>query len=392
LTWKCQSEKIEGTTYIVRVVLSVDALAPVLTGIGRYSWELTTRLPLFLGSDNVRYIRQRRWVEDPSQLLQPYAPRRRTAPDKFLRRLRINPPLWFTEQRLKRACRGKVFHSPNYFLPSCADIGVVTVHDLSVFKFPETHPVERLRQFEREFGRSIAGAAHLITDSEAIRREVIDFLVWPSEKITAVPLGVSVDFSPKPGKALMACVQKYGLTVDAYTLCVSTLEPRKNIENLLHAYCYLTYALRAQFPLILAGSAGWLRGALHEKMDRYARQGWIRYLGYVPEEDLPALYAGAHLFVLPSYYEGFGLPVLEAMASGVPVVTSNRSSLPEITQGAALLADPDDVDTMARLITKGLCDTTWRSSARSNGLAVAQGYSWQRCVEQTVGVYKGVMS
>lgn len=373
----------------MKVVLSVDALAPVLTGIGRYVWELTTRLPYVLGSDNVRYIFQRQWVEDPSRLLHP--PRRRTASEKWLRRLRIKPPRWFTDLRLKQACRGNVFHGPNYFLPTCADLGVVTVHDLSVLKFPETHPVERIRQFEREFERSIARAAHLITDSEATRLEVMEFLAWPAEKITAVPLGVSGEFSPKSAEALTACMKEYGLTEDGYTLCVSTLEPRKKIENLLYAYGRLPGDLRTRFPMILAGSAGWLSGALQEKLDRCGRLGLIRYLGYVSEADLPALYAGARLFVLPSSYEGFGLPVLEAMASGVPVVTSDRSSLPEITRGAALLADPDDIDALTDLIAKGLCDTIWRSSAKSKGLAVAKGYTWERCVEQTVGVYKGVM-
>jgi alpha-1,3-rhamnosyl/mannosyltransferase len=373
----------------MRVVLSVDALSPVLTGIGRYTWELATRLPHLLGIGNIKYFRQQQWIKDPSRFLQPH--RKLSANgtrNKWMRKLRIEPPRWFKEQRLKRACLGNVFHGPNYFLPPCADLGVITVHDLSVFKYPETHPVERVREFEREFDRSIARAAHLITDSEAIRREVIEFLSWPAEKITAVPLGVSGEFSPRSGEALAARMRKYSLTADGYTLCVSTMEPRKKIENLLGAYSCLPDVMRTRFPLILTGSAGWLSEALHEKIDHCVRQGWVRYLGYVPEADLPALYAGAYLFVLPSSYEGFGLPVLEAMASGIPVVTSNRSSLPEITRGAALFADPDDIDSLAEIITKGLCDNVWRSSARSEGLAVAQGYSWERCVEQTVSVYE----
>lgn len=375
----------------MRVVLSVDALTPVLTGIGRYTWELTTGLPNLLGADKVRYFHQGRWVQDPALLTQTVQPLSKNK-KQTRRGLKISSPRWFRELRLKWACRGEVFHGTNYYLPPCTDIGIVTVHDLSVFKFPETHPAARLRKFEREFGDTIARAAHLITDSEAIRQEVAEFLAWPADKITTVPLGVSAAFFPRPEEALAPCMRKYGLTGDGYVLCVSTLEPRKKIENLLQAYQSLPQVLRSRFPVILAGSAGWLSDSLHEKIDKYTRQGWLRYLGFVPEADLPALYAGARLFALPSSYEGFGLPVLEAMASGTPVVTSNRSSLPEITQGAALLGDPDDVGELRELITKGLSDDAWRSAARSMGLAVAQEYSWERCIRQTISVYERIAS
>jgi glycosyltransferase involved in cell wall biosynthesis len=374
----------------VKVILSVEALTPVLTGIGRYTWELTARLPNLLGADKVRYFHQGRWVQDPALLTQTVQPWSKNQ-KRTRRGLKISSPRWFRDLSLKWACRGKVFHGTNYYLPPCTDIGVVTVHDLSVFKFPETHPAVRLRKFEREFGDTISRAAHLITDSEAIRQEVAEFLAWPADKITTVPLGVSSEFFPRSRGVLEPYLSKYGLTGEGYVLCVSTLEPRKNVENLLQAYQSLTQPLRSRFPLILAGSAGWLSDALHEKIERYTRQGWLRYLGFVPEADLPALYAGAHLFALPSSYEGFGLPVLEAMASGTPVVTSNRSSLPEITQGAALLGDPDDVGGLKELIIKGLCDDSWRSAARSMGLTVAQGYSWERCIRQTVSVYERIV-
>jgi glycosyltransferase involved in cell wall biosynthesis len=371
----------------MRVVLSVDALTPVLTGIGRYTWELATGLPNVLGADKVRYLYQGRWVQDPALLTQPQPQKQK----RTRRRLKISFPRWFREVRLKWACRGEVFHGTNYYLPSCTDIGIVTVHDLSVFKFPETHPAARLRKIEREFADTIDRAAHLITDSEVIRQEVAEFLAWPAEKITTVPLGVSAAFFPRTREALASCMRKYSLTGYGYVLCVSTLEPRKKIDKLLQAYQSLPRFLRSRFPLILVGSTGWLSDSLHEKIDDYARQGWLRYLGFVPEADLPVLYAGARLFALPSSYEGFGLPVLEAMASGTPVVTSNRSSLPEITQGAALLGDPDDVGGLKELITKGLCDDSWRSAARSMGLTVAQGYSWERCIRQTVSVYDRIV-
>ena len=366
----------------------MEALAPVLTGIGRYAWELASRLPLHLGAGGVRYYRQGQWVRDPGLLLQAPVTTSGALPKK--RRLRIKTPRWFKEHMMTRDCRGHVFHGPNYFLPPCTDIGVATVHDLSVFKFPETHPVARIRQFERDFTASVSRASHLITDSETTRLEVIDFLGWPAARITAVPLGVCSTFAPASAEATAVCLRKYGLVHGGYALCVSTLEPRKKIGNLLQAYQCLPPSLRQTTPLVLVGGAGWLSEALHQEIDRLSAQGWLHYLGFVPEVDLPALYAGARTFIYPSIYEGFGLPVLEAMASGVPVVTSNRTSLPEVTQGAALLMDPEDIDALAACIHKSLVDALWRATAITLGLAVARELSWDRCVAHTIAVYRGI--
>jgi alpha-1,3-rhamnosyl/mannosyltransferase len=144
--------------------------------------------------------------------------------------------------------------------------------------------------------------------------------------------------------------------------------------------------------LVLVGGAGWLSDSLHNEVKRLSAQGWLRYLGFVHEVDLPKLYAGARVFVYPSSYEGFGLPVLEAMASGIPVVAANRSTLPEVCQGAALLADPDDLLALAECVAKGLEDEPWRASARALGLAVACRHPWAACVEKTVSVYRKALA
>jgi alpha-1,3-rhamnosyl/mannosyltransferase len=264
---------------------------------------------------------------------------------------------------------------------------VATVHDLSVFKYPEAHPRARIEHFEREFHLSLSRAAHLITDSQSTRDEVIAFLGWPESRITAVPLGVSPRFAPRTLDALAPCLRKYGLSAGTYALCVSTLEPRKKIDRLLEAYQTLPAETRRAFPLVLAGSSGWLSEKLQREIVRLSEQGWLRYLRFVPEADLPSIYAGARLFVYPSIYEGFGLPVAEAMASGVPVVTSDRSSLPEVTKGSALLVDPDDVAALAGAIETGLHHDDWRHDARSKGLSVAEDYSWDTCVDRTMEVY-----
>ena len=389
----------------VKLVLAVDALSPNPTGIGRYTWELTRRLAEHPEVNPLHFYRNGKWIRSPETLLQPVtvpvthgptdaailplaSPRKKPG-------LRVKWPLALRQLHLSittLAYRNHVFHGPNYFVPEFANVSVATVHDLSIFKYPETHPAARLREFEKHFSASMKRAAHLITDSEATRQEVISYLGWSANHITAVPLGVATTFQPLTAAEVAPVLARHGLSYKGYCLCISTLEPRKKITELLRAYQCLPASLRTRYPLILVGGAGWLSEQLHADIDRLAAQGWLKYLGFVPEPDLPALYAGARSFVYPSIYEGFGLPVLEAMASGVPVVTSCFTSLPEVTQGAAQLVNPDDIEALAGAITISLCDEAWRDAASLRGRQVAAGYSWQRCIEQTVSVYKTIAS
>lgn len=379
----------------MKLVLSVEALAPQLTGIGRYTWELTQGLHLQPEVQSVLYYRGGRFIDSPHALVQGAPPSSQSLPSK--RRFTLKPPRWLRNWRqstvAKAACSGRVFHGPNFFIPECADIGVSTVHDLSVFKYPETHPPERIRHFEKEFAASMRRAAHIITDSETTRCEVIDFLGWPTEKITAIPLGISKRFKPAAVNApLPECLSQLGFTASAYILCVSTFEPRKKITNLLQAYAGLSPTIQKLYPLVLAGGSGWLNESLHLEITRLKEKGVLYHLGFVPESALANLYAGAALFVYPSTYEGFGLPPLEAMACGVPTIVSDRSCMPETTKGAALVVNPDDISVFTAAIERGLADTQWRESATIAGLTVARSYSWDACLEQTLAAYKVAMT
>jgi alpha-1,3-rhamnosyl/mannosyltransferase len=189
----------------------------------------------------------------------------------------------------------------------------------------------------------------------------------------------------------VSVLARLGLVHGGYTLYAGTIEPRKNIEVLLDAYSVLPDAIRQRWPLVLAGYHGWQSEQLHQRIDAAVSAGWARYLGYVADEDLPHLFAGAHLFFFPSHYEGFGLPVLEAMASGVPVVCSNASSLPEVAGGAALMFDPEDADALHQLILTGLEDEVWRKTAKEKGLMQASIFSWRRCANETVSVYRELL-
>ena len=186
----------------MKLIFSVEALAPQLTGIGRYTWELAQRLPAHEALEGVDFYRSGRWVTDLTKLLQS-TPAARAA-KTFRLRNPLRWPRWARDLSMSRACRGRVFHGPNFFLPACADLGVITVHDLSVFKFPETHPVERVRQFERDFSRSLARAAHVVTDSQTTRAEVMAFTGLDASRVTAVPLGVSDKYMPRAASRIYA--------------------------------------------------------------------------------------------------------------------------------------------------------------------------------------------
>ncbi len=385
----------------MKLILSVEALSTQLTGIGRYAWELSSGLPRVIPEVTIRYHHQQRWIPDPQRLLHETVEQALAIVDSLqpikkkpwgLRRIskwwakskRLNRPSW------KKQCQGAVFHGPNFFVPDYADKAVITIHDLSVFKFPETHPTERIVQFERNFERSLSKASHIITDSEATRRELISYAGLREKDVTAIPLAAGAHYRPRSADAVQEPLRRYGLTYQGYMLCVSTLEPRKKIDALLTAYRLLPVNLRQNIPLVLVGGKGWLSDALHHEIDKATAEGWLKYLGFVSEADLPLLYAGASSFAYPSIYEGFGLPVLEAMASGVPVVSSKRTSLPEVTQGMALHVEPDDIDEFKEAILKSIEDNNWRAAMIPQALDVAGRYSWDRCIRETVAVYHQV--
>jgi alpha-1,3-rhamnosyl/mannosyltransferase len=382
----------------MRLILAVDAIFPPLAGIGRYAFELATRLPALAQIGQVRYLGLFGWVPVPRTTgAQAVAPALMASSSTANLRRRMAAQPWavslydaFSESwrgHLLRRERGAVYHSPNYFLPPYAGPSVTTVHDLSIYRFPETHPAARRRLFDLAFERSLKRADAVITVSEAIRQELLATFAVAPDRVTAIHHGVDAAFRPRNAQDVQPVLSRHGLQAGGYTLSVATLEPRKKLDRLIDAYSRLPDALRRHYPLVLAGSAGWLNDRIREAIDRGRAEGWLRYLGYVPQDDLPRLYAGARALALISVYEGFGLPVLEAMASGIPVLTSNLSSLPEVAGGAALLVDPDDVPAVGDQLQRLLTDEPWRAGAIAAGLQRARQFTWESCVQRTVEVY-----
>lgn len=361
----------------LNLAYSVDALSPRLTGIGRYCLELARGLPRARGVERVSYFRGNDWFDAPEDLL-------RDGQQPQGRGLRHRLRNW----RGRRGARGALVHGPNYFLPHWAESGIVTVHDLSVLLYPETHPVERVRDFERRFKHSLDRARAILTDSETVRQEVIATLGFRPEQVFAVPLGISPGSDDRADTA--GILAQLGLQPQAYVLSVCTFEPRKRLDGLLGAYQLLDDDLRRAFPLVLVGASGWRNEALHAAIEAAQAAGWLKRLDYVPDATRDALYRGARLFVYPSRYEGFGLPPLEAMQHGVPTMISDAACLIEVTKGAARISAVDDRTAFAANLAEALEDDTWRREAAAAGREVAASYTWPACVERTVAVYHRV--
>lgn len=378
----------------LKVVLSVDPVQYPLTGIGRYTYELALGLEQ-ANIDDLKFFRGTRLISelqapsDVAPMTKPSAWKGHAQKSRVAVALyRVVSPL--LKARALKGLEDYVFHGPNYYLPPFAGRSVMTFHDLSVYLWPKSHPPERVRYMRAEIELSLKRAAALITDTEYTRQEVAKYFGWPLERIHAVPLASSPAFRPHTFEELQPLLQSLGLTAGGYTLFTGTVEPRKNIELLLDAYARLPATIRTRWPLVISGYRGWNSGELHARLTTAQAEGWLRYLGFVPGDTLPGLMAGARLFAFPSWYEGFGLPVLEAMACGVPVVCSNASTLPEVAGDAAAFHDPSDLDALVCQLRVGLEDDVWREGAVKAGIRQAAKFSWARCAQQTLEVYRSV--
>lgn len=281
--------------------------------------------------------------------------------------------------------RVDVFYSPDFVLPPTlpSTRTLLTVHDLSFLRYPE-HFVPKLVQYlTRVVPDSVRRADRVLADSEATRADLVELLGTPPEKVEVLYSGVDARFRPLPQEGERERLRtRYGLD-RPYVLSVGTLQPRKNYIRLIRAFARLS---PRETVLVIAGGRGWLYEEVLEEAARFPDR--VRILGFVEEEDLPALYRGARLFVMPSFYEGFGLPVLEAMACGVPVVCSGVSSLPEVAGDAALLVDPTDEEGLAEAMRRALEDEPLRERMRARGLARAASFTWDRAARQLLGVLR----
>lgn len=269
---------------------------------------------------------------------------------------------------------------------------VVTIHDLGYLAFPGAHTARRRLELDLTTRWSLRAARRVIAISRATKDDLVSHYGADPARVSVVHHGLGTAFRPARDPGVPA---RHGLR-EPYFLYVGTVQPRKNLERLIEAYAALGSLLagetaagerRPAAPLLaIAGRRGWLTEAIERRAAQAGVAGRVRFLGYVPDEDLPALLSGATAFVFPSLYEGFGMPVLEAMACGAPVLTSATSSLPEVAGDAALLVDPADTGAIAAGLARLAADEALRADLRARGMARAAQFSWERCARETLAV------
>jgi glycosyltransferase involved in cell wall biosynthesis len=284
-----------------------------------------------------------------------------------------------------------LFHATEHLLlPLRKAPTVLTVHDLVYRLFPAYHKRLNYWFLNTAMPLFVQRASALITVSESSKRDLIRLYGIPADKITVVYEAASAVFQPAPTEQIAAAKARYGLP-ERYLITLGTIEPRKNLLRLVSALS----ALRQKDPqlaLVIVGRTGWLYQDLMRQLEELDDPRAVLLPGYVPDEELPAVLSGARALVLASLYEGFGLPILEAMACGTPVVCSNVSSMPELGGDAARYFDPQDTGQMADVIAEVLRDGDLRAEMRQRGLEQAARFSWQRAARETLEVYKRVMA
>lgn len=286
-----------------------------------------------------------------------------------------------------------VFHSPAFICPiikTCPTI--VTIHDMAYFLYPDKFVGTYRLYLKFWIPLSARISDKIITDSACSKRDIVRLLKIPESKVEVVYLGKNENFIPITDTSIIENYKRVTALPDNFLLYVGTLEPRKNITGLLKAYrIFKNKWPDLDYNLVIAGEKGWMYEEIFKLAEDLGLKDNIKFLGYISDNDLPLLYNCARLFVYPSLYEGFGLPPLEAMACGIPVITSNSSSLPEIVSGVGIMVDPHDAEALAQAMSKVLTDKKQYQTMVENGLKKAKEFSWKNTAHKTIAIYQDVL-
>ena len=376
----------------LRVAVEATTLSGRLAGIGHYTVALCQQL-VADGGATLTYFTARSWAREPPRQPGLRIPR----PFQWRKRIPLGRELQFFLQgrqlaRLERLWRPDLILGPSFVLPRARAPSVLVVHDLSHLRYPEVHPPARVAFLTRHLRPAMARAGAVLTDSRFTQAELLHYFPEVAGRTHVVYPGISGRFALAPAAEVETALDGVLLGDDRrFFLFLSTLEPRKNLAGLLAAYAALPAAIRGAHPLVLVGQMGWQESNFAAVLTGMVERGEVRMLGYLRDELLPALYRRALALVYPSLYEGFGLPPIEAMATGCPVLVANVSSLPEVCGDAALYCDPLDVGSITAGMRRLAEDDALRARLAAAGPARAALYSWEDAATQVLEVMREVV-
>ncbi|MBN1400756.1 MAG: glycosyltransferase family 4 protein [Anaerolineae bacterium] len=368
----------------MRIGIDYTSAVRQRAGIGRYTRGLIRTLAQIDGDNQYILFSAGR---GPEVELWPPNFSLRTLPisDRHLamvwQRLRLPLPVEWVTGRID------ILHSPDFVLPPVRRAAtVLTVHDLSFMRHPECSSPALLRYLMRSVPHSIRRADVLLADSKSTRADLIDLMKVPGDRIQVLYPAVETRFTPAEEAGDARILGHYGIR-KPYILALGTLQPRKNFARLIRAFATLVQGRRLPHQLVIGGARGWLYDEIEQALNEAALGDAIRLIGYVDEAHLPGLYRGADVFAFPSLYEGFGIPILEAMACGTPVVTSAVSSMPEAAGEAALLVSPEDTAALAEALWRLIDEQDLRNDLRTRGFVQARRFGWHASAKRLLEIY-----
>jgi glycosyltransferase involved in cell wall biosynthesis len=363
-------------------------------GIGRYTRELVRALTALKSPYTFRFFSAKPPSEPPVPEPVPKADNTSYHPAplnerwlyRFWYRLRLPLPVqWITGEL-------DLFHSPDFVLPPVRGSipTLLTVHDLSFAYYPELFPAPLVQYLNQVVPWSISRSTHILADSQTTKDDLTRLWQVPAGKITVLYCGVDARFKPvTDSRLLTAARHNYGLGDTPFILSVGTIQPRKNYQMLIRAF--KPVAEQQPHNLVFAGGKGWLYDEMMAEVERQELKGRVHFIGFVDDNDLPALYSTASLLTFPSLYEGFGLPLLEAMACGVPVVSSNASSLPEVVGDSGLLLSPHDETAWSTSLNDLLADPLRRAQMVAAGFRQARQFTWRKAGHELLTLYQNLL-
>ena len=368
----------------MRIGVDYTAAVRQKAGIGRYARSLIRALAR-LDHENAYVLLSAGKEQDGEPWPANFCLRTLPLTDRHLsilwQKLRLPLPVEWLTGRLD------LFHSPDFVLPPVRRARtVLTIHDLSFLRHPDCSSPALLEYLMSAVPRSVARADLVLADSQSTQRDLIELMGVDAARIRVVYPAVDETFVRSDQAGVAAVRARYQID-GPYILSLGTLQPRKNYVRLIEAFGMLKETSGIPHRLVIGGGPGWLYEPIYETIERLGLQAEVRMLGYVDEGDLPALYTGADVFAFPTLYEGFGIPVLEAMACGTPVVASNTSSLPEAAGDAALLVSPTDTEAMAEAIGLAIDDADLRAHLVQSGLMQCQRFSWTASARELHSAY-----